>query len=361
MRIVLLFVLWPFLAAAEWRAGAGHPVQTPHLPKPARVFLPENWTASQAWPAIFFYPWTGGQPDVAMMRAHTGGRDFIIVGMPPRDDAPFTYTPEAVSIEQLALREVRDKLAAEVRLDAGRVFVAGFSKGGWLAALLLAHEPGLAGGCVLGGGWVHRQHAVPRKFRAAAYVYVGCGRLDGNFAPSLRASREFAELGARVTFDPWPETAHALPKGGIAAGLSQWLALIARGAAVRDDAARWAEEDWKRVTALADPLAQWDEVRRFGTRPFTRMLGVEWSGRVESKLAELLRLPAVAAEAALDRELAAIHDREIQDMNAKTLEIVGPRYEELARRAPGSPTGRLAQHHADLIKSLWATVPGGKR
>jgi hypothetical protein len=81
---------------------------------------------------------------------------------------------------------------------------------------------------------------------------------------------------------------------------------------------------------------------------------------VEVKQAELLRRPVVAAEAALDRQLAAILDREIQDVSVKTLEVVGPRYEELARRAPDSPTGRLAQHHAELIKSLWATVPGGK-
>jgi dienelactone hydrolase len=336
-------------------------VQTPHLPKPARVFLPENWTATQAWPAIFFYPWTSGQADVAMMRAHTGGRDFIIVGMPPRDDAVFNYTPEAVTIEQTALREMRDTLAAEVRLDAGRVFVAGFSKGGWLSALLLAHEPGLAGGCVMGGGWVHRQHAVPRKFRSPVYVYVGTGRLDGNFPPSLLASREFARLGARVAFDAWPDTGHALPAGGIATGLCQWLALIARGTAVRDEAGRWAEEEWKRVAALNDPLAQRDELRRFGSRPFVRALGPEWSRRVEARLAELLRLPAVAAEAALERELFAIHEREIQDASVKTLGVVGPRYEELARRAPNSPTGKLARHHADLIKSLWATVPDGKR
>ncbi|GDX11833.1 hypothetical protein LBMAG57_36050 [Verrucomicrobiota bacterium] len=360
MRVFLIFALWPVLAAADWKAGAEQELRTPHLPKPARVFLPENWTPTQAWPAIFFYPWTRGQADVAMMRAHTGGRDFIIVGMPPRDDAVFNYTPEAVAIEQTALREMRDRLAAEVRLDAGRVFVAGFSKGGWLSALLLAHEPGLAGGCVMGGGWVHHQHAVPQKFRSPVYVYVGTGRLDGNFPPSLRASQEFARLGARVTFDAWPDTGHALPEGGIATGLRQWLALIARGTAVRDEASRWAEEEWKRIAGLNDPVVQWYELRRLGTRPFVRTLGTEWAGRVEVKQAELLRRPVVAAEAALDRQLAAILDREIQDVSVKTLEVVGPRYEELARRAPDSPTGRLAQHHAELIKSLWATVLGGK-
>lgn len=356
MRALLLLIFTLRLSAAEWTADTERPIQTASLPKPALIYLPENWSADRAWPAIFFYPGTGGQANVARMREHTGGRDFIIVGMPPRDDGAFTYTPEIVPLEQRSLHEVRDRLAAEVRLDPKRVFVAGFSKGGWLSALLLAHEPGLAGGCVLGGGWSHHQHEPPLKFRGTVYIYVGDGRLDGNFPPSLRASREFKQLGARVTLDVWPQTAHALPVGG-SEGLRQWLALIARGASVHDDAARWAEPEFARITAMANPIQQWDELRRFSTRPFTRALGEEWSRRVETKLSELLSQPAVAAEAALDRELTAIHLREIQDLRTTTLEAVAPKYQALAARAPDSPTGKLARHDAERIRQLWKTVP----
>jgi predicted esterase len=356
MRALLLLLLSLPLSAVDWKAGAEQPLQTEHLPKPARIFLPENWTAERTWPAIFFYPWTGGPADISMMRQHTGGRDFIIVGMPPRDDGPFTYTPETFTLEQTALREMRKQLAADVRLDPARVFVAGFSKGGWLSGLLLAHEPGLAGACVMGGGWIQHQHAAPQTFKTPVYLYIGDGRLDGNFPPSLRASQEFAKLGARVTFDIWPDKGHALPEGG-SEGLRQWLALIARGADARNDAAKWVEPEFARINALSDPIAQWYELRRFANRPFTRALGDEWSKRVVTRLGELERQPAIAAEAALDRELTAIHQREIQDMKVTTLEAVGPRYEALAARAPDSPAGKLAKHDAGRIKKLWETVP----
>jgi predicted esterase len=347
------------IQAADWKAGQETAMSGPHLPSPARVFLPENWTPDRQWPALFFYPWTGGKADIEMMRQHTAGRDFIIVGMPNRDDKAFTYTVEAFAQEQLALREMRDQLVREVHLDPARVFVAGFSKGGWLAGLLLAHEPGLAGGCVMGAGWLEHQHEPPRKFATPVYLYIGDGQLDGNFPPALRASQEFAKLGARVTFDVWPETAHAVPPGG-ADGLRQWLALIARGAEARDDAAKWAEPEFARILDVQDPVAQWYEWRRFAQRPFTRALGEEWTRKAAAKIAELERQPAVAAEAELDRELSAIHQREIQDMKVTTLEAVGPRYEALAQKAPNTPAGKLAARDAARIQKLWETVPGGK-
>src|SRR5687767_8563842 len=124
MRFLLPFFLALRLTAAEWKAGHEQPLQTANLPKPARVFLPENWSPERPWPAIFFYPWTGGEADIGMMRQHTGDRDFIIVGVPPRDPGPCTYTPETLALEQKTLRELRDQLAADVRLDPARLFVA---------------------------------------------------------------------------------------------------------------------------------------------------------------------------------------------------------------------------------------------
>jgi hypothetical protein len=357
MRTLLLtFIFAVTAAAADWRAGTQHSLESPNLPKAAHVFLPENWAPDRKWPVIFFYPWTGGPANTSLMREHTGGRDFIIVGMPPREDGPFSYTPEVVALEGRTLRELRDRLGKEAALDPARVFVAGFSKGGWLAALLLAHESGLAGGCVLGGGWVHHQHTQAKKFASPKYVFIGAGRLDGNFPPSLRAAKEFEKLGARVTFDIWPETGHEIPKGG-AVGLRQWLALIAHGGAVLDEAARWAEAESERIAAIANPVEEWDAWRRFTIRPFTRAAAGKWAEAADARLAKLAADPAVAAEIALDRELSSIHQREIHDMRVTTLETVGPRYEALAKRAPDTRSGRLAAHDAARIKKLWETVP----
>jgi predicted esterase len=356
MRALLLLLLLPVLAAAaDWKAGTEQPLTTPSLPAVARVFLPEDWAPGRKWPVVFFYTWTAGKADIDMMREHTGGRDFIIVGVPPRDGGAFSYTPQSLQLEQKALAEMRDELAREVGLDPARVLVAGFSKGGWMSSLLLSHTPWLAGGCIMGGGWFEHHHEPPKKFSRPVYIYVGDGRLDGNYPPSLRATREFAALGARVTFDIWPGTGHALPEGG-ATGLRQWLALFARGVQTHDEALQWAEPELARIAALPDAVGRWYELRCFANLPYTRSLGEEFGKRVAAKIEETQRDPAVAAEAALAAELEAINTRETQDMKVTTLEAVGPRYEALAAKAPGSPAGRLAAHDAERIKTLWKTV-----
>lgn len=346
--------------AAEWKPGAEFPLKTENLPSEARVFLPENWDAAKKWPAVFFYPGTAGQATTTLVREHTGGRDFIVVGMPSRDNGAFTYTPATLALEQTTLHEIRDRLAVDVNVDPARIFVSGFSKGGWMASLLLAHEPGLAGGCVLGGGWVVPQHAPPRKPTGPLYVYIGAGRMDGNFPPSLRAVREFSSLGARVTFEAWPDTRHAMPQDG-SESLRQWFALVARGPSVSDEAGKWLDSELERIAKLDDAVAQWFALQRLATRPYSRALGAKSQTQIEARISALMRNPAVASESALDAELSAIHQREIQDMRVSTLEAVGPRYEALAAKAPNTPTGRLAAHDAARIKRLWETVPGGKK
>ena len=358
MRVALfLMMLQAAGSGAEWKAGAEGELRTSHIHGAARVLLPEEWTPGQKWPALVYYAGTGGAADVETMRRHTGGCDFIIVGMPPRDDGAFRYTPESLQLEQAALGEVRDRLAAEADLDPARLYVAGFSKGGWMSGLLLAHTPWLAGGCVMGGGWIEHQHEPPGKFVRPVYIYVGDGRLDGNYPPSLRAGREFATLGARVTLDVWPETGHALPRGG-AEGLRQWLALLGHGSRIEAEAAGWAVPELSRIRALPDHTERWTELRRFATRPFVHALGEEFRRLVAEEIAALERERAVAAEKALEAELDAITERETRDMKTTTLEAVGPRYEALAARAPGSRAGRLAVHDAERIRQLWKTVPG---
>src|SRR5262245_50820617 len=81
MRALLLsLMMFGTACAADWRAGREHEIESANLPKPAKVYLPENWSAEKKWPVIFFYPWTGGRANTSVMRDHTGGRDFIVIG-----------------------------------------------------------------------------------------------------------------------------------------------------------------------------------------------------------------------------------------------------------------------------------------
>jgi poly(3-hydroxybutyrate) depolymerase len=77
--------------------------------------------------------------------------------------------------EVKVLRTVRDELVKRAGLDQRRVYVAGFSKGGWVSGLLLQKERWLAGAAILGAGHMYPLEAVPKPFGHEVPIFVGVG------------------------------------------------------------------------------------------------------------------------------------------------------------------------------------------
>ncbi len=307
------------------------------LPRPVEVSLPENHDPAKSWPAVFFYHGTGGHPATKMIREHAGPRDWIVVGMTYTRPGPFTYTPENLERELVILRRVRDELAAKQGLDPKRLYVSGFSMGGWMSGMFLQAEPSLAGAAILGGGHMHEVTPKRGTLPAGTPLFIGAGREDGVYPFALKARLFFGRLGAEVRMETWAGLGHEFPKNG-SPGLKEWFAL--RNGAAPDEAALAAE--YARIGKLA-PLEQWQALLDFRERPFVNAPGQEWPEKLKLRIAELEQDPAVAAEANVFKRHRQLLAREVNAATLPDLEKVGAAYEVLVLEAGNSrQTGLIA-------------------
>lgn len=307
------------------------------LPQPIELSLPANHDPAKSWPTVFFYHGTGGHPTTQMIRQHTGPKDWIVVGMGYTKPGPFTYTPENLQRELTILRRVRDELAKTKGADPKRLYVSGFSMGGWMSGMFLQAEPSLAGAAILGGGHMHEVKPKPGALPAQTPVFLGVGRNDGVYPFALKAKLFFGGLGADVRMETWEGLGHEFPKGG-SPGLKEWFALR-DGAAPDNDA---VEKEYQQITRQ-EPLAQWKALLEFRERPFVNAPGQAWPETIKTKLAELEKDPAVLDEAKTYRRHRQLLASEVKAVTLPDLEKVGEGYAVLVLEAGnGSQTALIA-------------------
>jgi hypothetical protein len=330
-------------------------LQVDGLSVPVEVSLPENHDPAKKWPAVFYYHGSGGRPSTKMIRQHVGPKDWIVVGMTYTFDGAFTQTPENLEKELVILRRVRDRLAKEQGLDPKRLYVSGFSQGGWVSGLFFQAERSLAGAVILGAG--HMREAAPKTaaFPPGTPLFVGVGRLDGNYPFALKARLFYNKLGVSVNMETWQDLKHEFPTGG-SPGLKEWFALR-NGDKPDADA---FESEFAEIGKL-QPLDQWWKLLEFRERPSVTAPGQPWKESVAKRITELEEDPAVAREAKIfkrHRQLLA------DEINAKTLpELVkvNNAYVQLAQQAGDSPQAQLvvsdAQRVAKLLETNQARTP----
>ena len=306
------------------------PLQVEGLPQPVEISLPENHDPAKSWPAVFFYHGTGGYPATKMIREHTGPRDWIVVGMTYTRPGPFTYTPENLERELVILRRVRGELAEKQGLDPKRLYVSGFSMGGWMSGMFFQAERSLAGAAILGGGHMHE--VTPRRgpFPPGTPLFIGAGRKDGVYPFALKARLFFGKLGAEVRMETWDELGNEFPKGG-SPGLKEWFVL--RNGGVPDESGLTA--DYERIGKLA-PLDQWQALLEFRERPFVGTPGQAWPKKVSARIAELEQDPAVAEESRIFKRHRQLLANEINAVTLPDLEKVGEGYAVLVLEAGNS-------------------------
>jgi predicted esterase len=298
------------------------------------VDLPANWREGGSYPAVLFYHGTGGRPSTGMIRGHAGEDEWIVVGMAYARRGTFQLTPAGMDAEVKVLRTVRDELEKRAGLDRGRVFVSGFSKGGWVSGLLLQRERWLAGAAILGAGHMHELEAVPKPFASAVPVFVGVGRHDRNYPFSLRARVFFGGLGAGVEMETWRGIGHDFPDYG-SKGLREWLQLRRGVEPEKQELIRELEE----IQAL-DGFEKWWALVDFRERPFVRAASMV--EQVDSLRGELEKEPALAREANLLRESRRLLAREIGKKTLKDLEEIVLGYARIEEAARGSHQGEVA-------------------
>lgn len=265
------------------------------------VRLPNSWSPLEKWPVIFYYHGTGGQPTIDLPLAYTGGKHFVLVGMPYtvkgsiKDHEPFYK--DTVRI----FSEVRDHLEKMASIDPERTYVGGFSKGGWTAAHFADKQPHLIAGAIIIGAGVNpfREGEELPRFKRNTPVYVGVGQLELNYAVSLQASDHYGGRGARVTLDVYDGLGHRPASNPKSDYLEQWLAVEAHRDSLNDlkpSFDKWFTTLNEKSAATTDPVVRYLTLERGGNGPFTRFLNATQRREFSAQLAELRKHPAIAAE-----------------------------------------------------------------
>ncbi|NWK55199.1 hypothetical protein HW115_06230 [Verrucomicrobiaceae bacterium N1E253] len=318
----------------------------PGLEHRVKVFLPEGHDQSKKYPTVFYYHGAGGAPDTSYLRLHTRDKHWIIVGMAYYRLGSVSYDAKSLENARHLFRSVQNHLKVKHGLDPQRCYVAGFSKGGWLADMMLQSEPGLAGGVILGAGHLDKVKANPARYRNKKPVFVGIGRKDPNYPFALQSVMFHRKQGAASTLEIWNELGHTVPEDG-SHGLHQWLAIQGQGAtALRAVAKREMQLAYDEALERK-PLARWDRLRQLQKLPYAALMGKAWVADLERRLAELEQSDPVRQEV----KVLALHRKWVlQEIKVNTMENmmkVHPEYQKLADQYSGTRQATLAQHDAE--------------
>jgi len=182
------------------------------------VYVPADYDSSEQWPVVFYYHGLGGRPDTSLIRRVAIDKYCIVVGMS-------YYAPGMGGYRFLGTEDVRilhhvlSTIKQHLSVNEKKLYVAGFSKGGFYACEMLRLLPReVAGAIILGAGSKSLDATWPDL--AAKQVFIGCGRKDGFISSAVATRERLAERGATVTFEQWPDVGHSV---GDIAGLRKWL------------------------------------------------------------------------------------------------------------------------------------------
>jgi predicted esterase len=337
------------------------------------LFVPESYhdpdNAGRAWPLVLWFHGTNGRPTTQLLREVGAGENFVIVGMTYLQSGRFQYTPEGLGKEMAAYRQVvRDlQKSKQIRIDPRRIYVGGFSKGGWLSALFFEKDPLLAGAMVMGGGVFDRPDSATERFATVRPVYVGIGSLDPNLAVSRKAEHFLTSLGTRVTLDIWPGVGHQYPRGeDQQMAMRQWLAVEAAavpptrevGQELRDEAIEWFGDELRKLKNAwnaeppRDAVEVWLALEELAGKPFVSIIDAAAREQAKEFLAELRSDPRVAEEMQVRDRYLQIQRKEYVNLTIERLATCAAEYKKLWGQHPGAHFGELARQSYERTQQL---------
>ncbi|MDB4288252.1 hypothetical protein N9969_01195 [Akkermansiaceae bacterium] len=316
----------------------------PDLAFPVQVSLPDNFDPAKKHPAILYYHGTNGRPDTKLMRRETGQNDWIVVGMSYFQKGQLKLAPESFKKEITLYHSVRQYLLGKYALDPKRLYVSGFSKGGWMTDLLLQQEKTLAGGAILGAGHLHKAARPQTRYSFKKPIFIGVGRLDGNYPFALKALLHHRSLGGAPIMETWSNLAHEYPQDG-ATGLRQWLA-------IQGNSSSNAKKEM--VTAISvgkslTPLGQWNQLRHLKELPYAKIFG---ESEIDAWIAALEKDEFIQKEAAALKEHRRILAKEVTGTSLKSLQAVNFSYLDLADRFKKTQQSKLLLHDHERTSTL---------
>ena len=352
MRSWLVILLWLSISNARAETLT---IPWPDLKAELPIWKPDA-KPPEKWPAIVYYHGTNGRPTIRPMVEFSEGSGFLIVGITYVNKGRFIQSEANIAAELSQLNKLKRVLINEHNVEPSKIYVAGFSKGGWFTATLLERDHSLAGGLILGAGVFHNkgQHTKTKPFPTKKPIYIGIGRFDGNYPRSLSALIHFRKLGADVTLEAWPDTKHAYPKNS-PVGMQQWLQL--QNGVTTLTAKHWISKRLQAIDAMPNAIDQWYAYKTLQERPYVKAHGKQFANQLAAKLSTLTKDADIHAEAEFVKTSQDILKRELKDRYVSTLEIVLPRYEALAKKASETRAGDIAKKDAARVRQLLGKDP----
>ena len=212
--------------ATRTAPGAEARIDTPSNDSYMVVYVPSDYSADADWPLIMCYHGARGRPTTWPFRQATAGEGFIVAGL---EYGTQTYASglrhQNLRAEVAHFEAALAQLSGIYSVDIERVFMGGFSQGGYSTTVLGEHlGERLAGLLVLGAGRVYADQRRPSKDAIwRKPVFVGCGTADTVHHPrALEAAAVYRRWGADVTLEEWQGVGHTFDARRSTA-LGDWL------------------------------------------------------------------------------------------------------------------------------------------
>ncbi len=338
------------------RPGEEFQMRWPPVGRDLPVYVPSDYSAARRWPVVVLYHGLNGEPSTALIRDLTGGKGVLVVGMTYIEPGQVRRSPEqqqAYQAEELAqLEGLLDELPQRVRMDRGRVFLAGISRGGWQVSVFAeCAEPRVAGYIILLGGRFPfvRERRPDLSDRA---VYVGTGENEEANAYARMAAQYFDRSGAEVTWEEYPGRGHEVDT--TAARLRNWvtLRLLLDGEARRSAAREWVSTHLAKARDEADALAAFRVLEEVAESPQVRFCGNELRTQLEAFTDRVSMAAAVQPEVQARR----VYERALwQEQTAASLDDLEGAldlYRQAQKRYAGTPYGRLADREVKRVRPM---------
>lgn len=367
MAAVLLILSLHDLHSEESKASSeGSPVpgqvsKIPFAPLDSSlpVWIPEGHEEDdkRRWPVLLYYHGTNGNPTLRFAMDAAGQEDWILIGMSYREKGRFSYQPDNLRAEIEVYNELLETWNERfsLRLDPRRVYVGGFSKGGWVSALFLEEDPRLAGAVILGAGHLGRADFDPAQFSLDGKpVYIGLGESDGNVGMSFRAKEVYEAAGARVTWEFWSNLGHTLPRK-CTPSLHQWFRIEGQldgSHEIESKAIQWLEAEWSKAEVLENRVEQWTAVEEIKEAPWFRFADREILSEIREWEESWLRSEGSEEELAAKERYFSTLEAESKNRYVETLREAKERYHRLASEYPRTYWGARAAKARDRCAAL---------
>ncbi|MFC1582304.1 hypothetical protein ACFL4W_02075 [Planctomycetota bacterium] len=205
------------------------PASSPH----GILYVPSDYDLddlTKTYPVMIYLGGMGGRPSLGPIKKATGGKEWFIMGMTyaelaDKGGGPLKYDPAAFSRMAKHIRKTIVEMKKHYRIDERRVFLSGFSLGGWGISNFGMHRQarGLLAGYICIAAGPRRDNVTDFSVAKGLPVLVINGELDANLQTANRNTPLLKQAGADVTQIIVEAAPHTIPQDQLVKHISEWM------------------------------------------------------------------------------------------------------------------------------------------